>query len=571
VTPLRVWAPVVSRLRVSADGAVTELGPVDGGWWEGPALAPGTDYGFLLDDSDELVPDPASRWQPHGVHGPSRIYDQSAYQWQDGDWRGRNLTTAVIYELHIGTFTPGATFDSAIERLDHLVELGVTHVEVLPVNDFNGVWNWGYDGVQWYAVHEAYGGPDGLKRFVDACHQRGLAVVLDVVYNHLGPSGNYLPRFGPYLKSGRNTWGDFVNLEEPAVRNFVIDNALMWLRDYHVDALRLDAVHALQDSSPTHLLAALATRVHELAEQVGRPLPLIAESDLNDPIMIDPQNHGGYGLDAQWDDDVHHALHALLTGERQGYYCDFGSLDVLAKVFTRAFLHDGTYSTFRKRHHGKPIDRERIRGWQFVVCLQNHDQVGNRAVGDRLPELASPGLVRVGAVLLLTAPFTPMLWMGEEWAASTRWPFFTSHPEPELAAATAAGRVAEFAEHGWDVSQMIDPQDPKAYQEAILDWDETTNGEHRAVLDLYRALLALRAAEPDLHDTDLRRVEVAYDEDARWVVIDRGRFRVAANLAPAEQPVPVASGEIVVATGAARFDADRLVLGAESAAVVRLR
>jgi maltooligosyltrehalose trehalohydrolase len=286
--------------------------------------------------------------------------------------------------------------------------------------------------------------------------------------------------------------------------------------------------------------------------------------------MIDRQDDGGYGLDAQWDDDVHHALHALLTGERQGYYCDFGSLEVLAKVFTRAFLHDGTYSTFRKRNHGKPIDRERVRGWQFVVCLQNHDQVGNRAVGDRLPELASPGLVRVGAVLLLTAPFTPMLWMGEEWAASTRWPFFTSHPEPELAAATAKGRVEEFAEHGWDVSQMIDPQDPKAYQEAILDWDEAGDGEHRAVLDLYRSLLALRAAEPDLHDTNLREVEVAYDEDARWVVIDRGRFRVAANLGSAEQPVPVPSGEIVLATGAAQFDADRLVLGGESAAVVRL-
>jgi maltooligosyltrehalose trehalohydrolase len=569
VSALRVWAPAVQRLRVRAGGTESDLSPAGGGWWDGPDLPPGTDYGLRLDDSAELLPDPASRWQPTGVHGPSRVYDQDAYEWHDADWPGRDLTAAVIYEMHVGTFTSGATFDSAIGRLDHLVDLGITHVELLPVNDFNGTWNWGYDGVDWYAVHEAYGGPDGLKRFVDACHQRGLAVVLDVVYNHLGPSGNYLPRFGPYLKTGRSTWGDLVNVEEPAVRRFIVDNALMWLRDYRLDGLRLDAVHALQDRSPTHILAELGDRVAALAGQLGRPLPLIAESDLNDPVMITPRDEGGYGLDAQWDDDVHHALHALLTGERQGYYCDFGGLEVLAKVFTRAFLHDGSYSAFRKRAHGKPIDRDRVRGWQFVVCLQNHDQVGNRAVGERLIELTSPDLARVGAVLLLTCPFTPMLWMGEEWAASTRWPFFTSHPQPELAVATGQGRVEEFAEHGWDVGQMIDPQDPHAYQEAVLDWSEPTRSGHREMLDLYRALIALRGREPDLRDSDLRRVEVAYDEDEGWVVISRGAFLVAANLAAAEQPVPVPSGEISLATGAARFAADRLLLGRQSAAVVR--
>jgi maltooligosyltrehalose trehalohydrolase len=556
-------------LRVRADGAETDLRPAGGGWWDGPHLRPGTDYGFLLGDSAELVPDPASRWQPAGVHGPSRVYDQDAYEWHDGSWPGRDLTAAVIYEMHVGTFTSGATFDSALERLDHLVDLGITHVELLPVNDFNGTWNWGYDGVDWYAVHEAYGGPDGLKRFVDACHNRGIAVVLDVVYNHLGPSGNYLPRFGPYLKSGRSTWGDLVNVEEPAVREFIIDNALMWLRDYHLDGLRLDAVHALQDSSPTHILAELGSSVAALAQQLRRPLPLIAESDLNDPVMITPRDEGGYGLDAQWDDDVHHALHALLTGERQGYYCDFGSLEVLARVFTHAFLHDGTYSTFRKRVHGKPIDRDRLRGWQFVGCLQNHDQVGNRAVGDRLTELTSAELVRVGAVLLLTCPFTPMLWMGEEWAASTRWPFFTSHPQPELAAATGQGRVEEFAEHGWDVAQMIDPQDAKAYQEAVLDWAEPARPGHRDTLDLYRALIALRAREPDLRDGDLRRVGVTYDDASRWLVVNRGRFRVAANLAAVEQPLPVPAGEIVLATATARFAGGGLLLAPQCAAVVR--
>ncbi|MBN9619078.1 MAG: malto-oligosyltrehalose trehalohydrolase, partial [Actinobacteria bacterium] len=442
--------------------------------------------------------------------------------------------------------------------------LGVTHVELLPVNAVNGVWNWGYDGVGWYAVHEPYGGPDGLKRFVDAAHARGLAVLLDVVYNHLGPSGNYLPRFGPYLKSGRNTWGDYVNLEHPEVRRFVIENALMWLRDFHVDGLRLDAVHALRDESPTHVLAELTDRVTALAADVDRPLTLIGESDLNDPVVIAPRATGGWGLAAQWDDDVHHALHALLTGERQGYYCDFGPLSVLAKTFGHAFLHDGTYSTFRGRPHGRPIDPAQQRGRQFVVCLQNHDQVGNRAVGDRLPELTSPALLRVGAVLLLTSPFTPMLWMGEEWGASTRWPFFTSHPEPELSAATGEGRLAEFADHGWDVSQMIDPQDPAAYRGAILDWTEPSRSGHAEMLDLYRRLIALRAASPDLRDDDLRTVRVEFDEDARWLVVHRGSFRVAVNLADRSQELPV-DGDVVLATGPVtgrRF-------AAETAAILR--
>jgi maltooligosyltrehalose trehalohydrolase len=299
-------------------------------------------------------------------------------------------------------------------------------------------------------------------------------------------------------------------------------------------------------------------------------LTLIAESDLNDPIVITPRELGGYGIAAQWDDDVHHALHALLTGERQGYYCDFGSLAVLAKTFTRAFLHDGTYSTFRKQVWGKPIDPDRQRGWQFVACLQNHDQVGNRAVGDRLPELTTPGLLRVGAVLLLTAPFTPMLWMGEEWAASTRWPFFTSHPEPELAAATGQGRLAEFAEHGWDTSQMIDPQDPKAYESAILDWSEPVLPTHADVLDLYRRLLALRAAEPDLRDGRLTEIRVEFDEDARWVVVHRGRFRVAANLGTDGQQLAVPGSEVVLATGPATLHDGALRLAGQSAAVVRI-
>ncbi len=568
MTALRLWAPNARAVQALVGDDTVSLADEGGGWWGGAAAAPGTDYAFVLDGDGVPLPDPAARWLPCGVHGRSRVYDASAYAWGDTAWCGRPLAGAVLYELHVATFTPGATFDSATERLDHLVWLGVTHVEVLPVNAVNGTWNWGYDGVGWYAVHEPLGGPDGFKRFVDACHARGLAVVLDVVYNHLGPSGNYLPRFGPYLKAGRNTWGDLVNLEQPEVRRFVIDNGLMWLRDFHVDALRLDAVHGLRDSSPTHVLAQLATEVAQLSVTLGRELSLIAESDLNDPVLITGQP-AGYGLDAQWDDDVHHALHALLTGERQGYYCDFGSLAVLAKVLTSAFLHDGTYSTFRGRPHGRPVDRDAVPGWRFVVCLQNHDQVGNRAVGDRLSELVSPRLLRVGALLLLTAPFTPLLWMGEEWGASTRWPFFTSHPEPELGAATGRGRVEEFAGHGWDVQALIDPQDPAAYRTAVLRWDELAEPAPAALLAFYRASLALRAAEPELRDGRLATVAVDFDEDARWLVVHRGGLRVVANLAPAEQRVPVAAAEVLLATDWAELDGTQVVLPAASAAVVR--
>jgi maltooligosyltrehalose trehalohydrolase len=570
VTQFSVWAPSAGRVRVRFSDRTVALSRADDGWWtvDVDGHGPGTDYGFLLDESDEALPDPRSRWQPAGVHGASRVYDDSAFTWTDQHWTGRPLPGAVVYELHIGTFTAGATFDSAIARLDHLVDLGVTHVEVLPVNSFNGVWNWGYDGVAWYAVHEPYGGPDGLKRFVDACHARGLAVVLDVVYNHLGPSGNYLPRFGPYLKPGRSTWGDLVNLELPAVREYILDNALMWLRDFHADALRLDAVHALVDSSTPHILAELSARVAVLSEQVGPELTLIAESDLNDPVMITPRAEGGYGLDAQWDDDAHHALHALLTGERKAYYGDFGSLAVLAKVWTSAFLHDGTYSTFRARTHGRPVDRIHTPGYRFVAFLQNHDQVGNRAAGERLSELTTPGLLRVGAVLLLTGPFTPMLWMGEEWAASTRWPFFTSHPEPALAAATGSGRLEEFARHGWNPSDMIDPQDPRAYRAAVLDWSEADAPGHREMLDLYRRLIALRAAHPALRDPRLDRMRVDYDECARWLVIERGPLRVVANLAAQEQPVPAPAGEVLLRTGAVSIEAGRVVLASESAAIV---
>ena len=572
-----VWAPIATKVRVAVgDAAVTtDLEPGVGGWWRADVAEalPGREYGFLLDDDEQVLPDPRSRWQPRGVHQPSRFYADD-FVWTDAQWPGHDLPDSVIYELHIGTFTPAGTFDAAIERLDHLVELGVTHVELLPVNDFNGHWNWGYDGVLWYAVHEAYGGPDGLKRLVDACHGVGLAVVLDVVYNHLGSSGNYLPRFGPYFKDGANQWGDLVNLDGELagpVREHILGSALMWLSDFHVDALRLDAVHALEDSSDIHLLAELSTRVEALSVKLGRPMLLLAESDLNDPIMFTDRAAGGYGLDGQWDDDVHHALHALLSGEDQAYYSDFGSLSALAKVLTRAFFHDGTFSSFRGGSHGKPVDTEHTPAYRFVACLQNHDQVGNRAAGDRLPKITPASLLKVGATLLLTSPFTPMLWMGEEWAASTPWPFFTSHLEPVMAEATATGRVEEFAEHGWDAGDVVNPQDPAAFIGAKLSWSELDEPGHAEILALYQDLLRLRREHPDLADPWLDRVRVDFDEGARWVIVHRGAFDVLANLAHHAQPLPTAAGEVLFGTEPGlHAEGLQITLPAQSAAILRL-
>ena len=373
-----VWAPDAGRVRVRALDADHEMAPAGDGTWRAivPDAGPGTDYAFLLGDDDTPLPDPRSRRQPDGVHGPSRLHDPLAYEWRDDDWTGRQLAGSVIYELHIGTFTVEGTFAAAVERLDHLVSLGVDLVEVLPVNAFNGTTGWGYDGVAWYAVHEPYGGPDGFKHFVDECHRRGLGVLLDVVYNHLGPSGAYVPRFGPFYKPGRSSWGDLVNLDGPGsagVRRLIVDNVLMWLHEFHVDGLRLDAVHALVDLSAVHILEEIAVEVDALSAHLRRPLTLIAESDQNDPKLVRTQDAGGYGLTAQWDDDVHHALHATLTGERQGYYAEFGSLATLAKAYTGAFVHAGTYSAFRGRPHGRPIDATRTPAYRFVAFLQDHD------------------------------------------------------------------------------------------------------------------------------------------------------------------------------------------------------
>ncbi|MDQ0727547.1 malto-oligosyltrehalose trehalohydrolase [Microbacterium sp. W4I20] len=578
---IEVWGPRAQRMRlrrIADDGSTVDERELDAGadgWWRADVeLADGERYGFLIDDSDQLRPDPRSRRQPEGVHGPSAAFDVDAFTWTDHSWTGRQLAGGLIYELHLGTFTPEGTLDAAIGRLDHLVDLGVSHVELLPVNAFNGQWNWGYDGVLWYAVHEGYGGPSAYQRFVDAAHAHGLAVIQDVVYNHLGPSGNYLPEFGPYLREGsRNTWGDSVNLDESAVREFIVENALMWMRDHHVDGLRLDAVHALHDEQAVHILRELAERTDALSAHENRPLTLIAESDLNDPTLILPRDAGGYGLTAQWSDDWHHAMHVALTGETVGYYADFAAEDAVAKVSEGGFFHDGTFSSFRGRAHGAPVPSE-VPAWRLVTFAQDHDQIGNRAAGDRLSASLSVDRLAVAAVLTLTAPGTPMLFMGEEWGASTPWQFFTSHPEPELGRLVSEGRKAEFARMEWDTDSVPDPQDPATFERSHLDWSELSRPDHARLLNLYRELAALRRERPELTDPLLSATTVTTWEsdgtpDHRVYRIDRGDLSVLVNLSadPAEFDLGT-DAEVLLSTVPVEVIEGSPVLPPDSAAVV---
>ncbi len=544
----RVWAPKTKTVRVQVDSEKYPLDQREGGWWQADVEAahPGSNYAFFLGNENLALPDPRSQWQPNGVHGPSRLLDHTAFQWTDNAWEAPPLSSAIIYELHIGTFTPEGTFDAAQTKLDSLRDLGITHVELCPVNSFPGIQGWGYDGVDLFAPHEPYGGPDALKRFVDACHAKGLAVLLDVVYNHLGPDGNYLAKFGPYFTDAHHTpWGDAVNLEDAGsceVRQFFCDNALMWLRDYHFDGLRLDAVHAYMDRSAINFMEQLGAQVHALQAHTGRHYVVIAESDLNDPRLVSAREAGGYGLDAQWSDDFHHALVTLLTGDRSGYYVDFGSIADLAKSLRDVFVYDGRYSPHRDRIHGRPVPG--LPGWRFLGYSQNHDQVGNRAKGERLCHLTTLGRAKIAAALELTAPFVPMLFQGEEWAASSPFQFFTDHNE-ELGRLVSEGRKKEFAAFGWDAAQIPDPQSPATFQRSKLKWDERTHPPHAEMLDWYRKLIAFRRATPALTNGDLSHVHVRYNEEGKWLVMERNNITVAFSLAPEPVTVPIQPGSTI--------------------------
>lgn len=540
MTRWETWAPRATRveLRVGAQAVTAE--PLGDGRWGAPAPPVGADYAVSLDGGPPR-PDPRSRLQPHGVHAASRWVDLS-FPWTDAGFRGAPLERGVLYELHVGTFTPGGTFDSALARLGELVDLGVTHLEVMPVNAFPGARGWGYDGVALFAAQHSYGGLDGLRRFVDAAHAKGLSVLLDVVYNHLGPDGNYLAEFGPFFTERHKTpWGAAIDFEPAGVRRFFLDNALSWLRECHLDGLRLDATHAIHDASPRHILAELADEVQALSRALGRPLTLIAEHEDNEPRLVRPRAEGGDGLDGFWFDDLHHAIHAAFTGERQGYYRSYGALSDIATALTGK----GASPALAGRSMGP------ANGHRCVACIQNHDQIGNRARGERLHHLVSPGRARLAAALLLTSPFVPLLFQGEEWGASTPFLYFTDHQDEALAHAVREGRRAEHASVVGDPSLVPDPQDPETMRRSVLDWSERERAPHRDVLAWYRALLALRRELPELTDgrRDALRVEV--DEEAKTLTVRRGRVTLIGSISERPVRVPTPAGGLELSFPAA--------------------
>lgn len=548
----RVWAPYAAEVELlTGSPSAPEHHPMtaaDGGWFESDRpMTAGERYAFRMratdghgapsrDDADDAdsgrggdspavgdwtipLPDPRSRRQPDGPHGFSQVVDLGAYDWQAGDWTGRILPGGLIYELHVGTFAESGDgeagdFAGVVKHLDHLADLGVTHVELMPVQPFGGLRNWGYDGVCWHAVHEAYGGPEGLQRLVDACHARGLAVILDVVFNHFGPDGNYAGFFGPYTSGGETGWGEIVNLtghDSDEVRAYILDAVRMWLTDYRIDGLRLDAVHALHDEGAFHILEQMQVVADTVAAQTGVPRSLIAESDQNDPRLVKPRAAGGYGLAAQWDDDVHHALHTVVSGEDHAYYADFGSVETLAQTLREAFHHARTMSTFRGRVHGRPIDTAVQPLSAFVTYTTTHDQTGNRAAGDRPSMNLTPAQQALKAAVIACSPFTPMLFQGEEWGASTPFAFFCSHESGLLLRLTREGRVREFARAGWDPQEIADPANPATFEMSKLKWAERGGEPHATLYDAYRTLFGLRKSRPALGSPWAESVETAVD------------------------------------------------------------
>jgi maltooligosyltrehalose trehalohydrolase len=528
-----VWSPnaraVAVRIRNGVATGEHLLSGIQSGLFQATIadVGAGVDYTLVLTGGNgerREHPDPVSRWQPEGVHGPSRVVDPSSFQWSDDDWRGIPLNEYVIYELHIGTFTESGTFDGAIEDLTRLRELGVTAIEIMPVAEFPGQRNWGYDGVSLYAPHSGYGGPEGLRRLVDAAHAAGIAVVLDVVYNHLGPEGNYLDAFGPYFTDRyRTPWGRAINYDGPdsdEVRRYVLDNARYWIREYHIDALRLDAVHGIFDLGASPLLREIGDAVRAEGAATNRTTLVIAESDQNDPRVVRSVAHGGLAMDAQWADDFHHAVHAALTGERSGYYEDFGDVGKIAAALREPFVYDGRYSPHRRRRHGAPstgLSRER-----FVVAVQNHDQIGNRAKGERLATLLQPAQLRLAAALLLLSPYVPLLFMGEEWGETNPFLYFVNHGDPELVEAVRKGRREEFAAFEWS-DEVADPQAEESYLRSRIDRSKLWDPPHQSVYRLYGDLLALRREEAGLRPgAASHKVAHLADADGGWITLHRG-------------------------------------------------
>jgi maltooligosyltrehalose trehalohydrolase len=527
----RVWAPsteTVDLRIVSPSEQIARMENIGNGYHQIVLsdVDPTACYVYRLHtgqtpESVKERPDPASRFQPHGVHGPSQVV-ASVFEWGDANWSGLPLSRYLIYELHVGSFTSQGTFDAAISQLDRLIDIGITALELMPVAQFPGTRNWGYDGTYPFAAQNSYGGPQGLKRLVNACHRKGLAVVLDVVYNHLGPEGNYLRDFGPYFTDFYKTpWGEAINFDGPdsdAVRRFFIENALYWVSDCHVDALRIDAVHAILDFSAQPFLEQLGRAVHREAEKLNRRIYCIAESALNDTRVVRSRQFGGFGLDAQWNDDFHHALHSLLTGETSGYYCDFGRLQDLSQSWREGFAYAGRYSRYRRRRHGN--SSRAIPARRFVVFAQNHDQVGNRLCGERLTQLATFEQLKLAAAAVLLSPFIPLIFMGEEYAESAPFAYFVSHSDPELVAAVREGRRREFAAFGWQ-AEPPDPQAEDTFRQSKLNHSLGRKGRHEVMARFYRELIRLRKTHAGLARLSKKNMDIADDEQNMLLVVRR--------------------------------------------------
>jgi maltooligosyltrehalose trehalohydrolase len=517
-----VWAPTPDQIELhihEPDERTIELSAFGDGYFHAEVdnLPTGALYSYRINGNDR--PDPASRWQPEGVHGPSAVVDPGAFQWTDGEWSGAHQADLVFYELHVGTFTPEGTFDAIIPRIAELRDLGITAIELMPVGQFPGARNWGYDGVQVWAVQHSYGGPEGLRRLVDACHARGIAVFLDVIYNHVGPEGNYLGEYAPYFTDVYLTpWGAGINYDQPEsdnVRRYFIQHALHWLDEYHIDGFRLDAIHAIRDINPRPFLRDLTDAIHARASELGRRVQVIAESNMNDPRVVNPGVVGGYGMDAEWSDDFHHALHAFVTGERTGYYRDFGRFEDVVRAYRHGFVYTGQHSWFRGRSHG---DVPRLyRGENFVVFSQNHDQVGNRAVGDRLSAMVPFEVQKTLAGLVILSPYLPLLFMGQEWGETAPFPFFIDHGDPDLVEAVRQGRQREFARFDWP-GEVADPADPKTLERAKLQWHVCAEPKQAALRAFHKELLRLRREHPVLRTLDMASMDtIAYPERRTFV------------------------------------------------------
>jgi maltooligosyltrehalose trehalohydrolase len=521
-----VWAPAHDEVAVqivSPENRLISMQKDEQGYFKVVAegIEPGTLYFYKIAGDDR--PDPASQYQPKDVHGPSAVVDRGAFNWTDASWSGIPLEEMIIYELHVGTFTPEGTFAAMIPRLRELREFGVNAIEIMPVAQFPGERNWGYDGAYTYAVQHSYGGPEGLKKLVDAAHQEGLSVILDVVYNHFGPEGNYTSFFGPYFTEMYKTpWGMAMNFDDKysdGVRNYFIENALYWFENYHIDALRLDAIHAIYDLGAKHVLQELAERVNALCDRLNRKFYLIAESDLDDVRVIRERELGGYGMDAQWSDDFHHCLHTLLTGEQRGYYQDYGTVEQLAKAYKQSFVYDWQYSRNRKKHYGS--DASDIRGHQFVVCTQNHDQVGNRMLGERLTHLVSFEALKLAAGALMLSPNIPMLFMGEEYAEDAPFLYFVSHTDRDLVEAVRQGRKREFADFHLE-GEFVDPFSVDTFHKSQLNWEKRQEGKHKVMLELYQHLIQLRRTMPALKNLDKQNLETTVFEEDKLLFLRRG-------------------------------------------------